>query len=290
MSLRSAFRWSSCLVHAWLLSALTVCVAAAPLPESDGSFWLVFKPRMSQCVPAELRLKLFALGYRVIATKSSQDRLGACCPYGMQGPDIRVSEPAMWSQVAPFVLQDEPYPLTIDERCAMPSMPMADLPAAMTVYQAEEEQKRTEKARADQDRQAAQAHAEAEAQAKAIEARQAEERRFVAEAAELSNSEACIYYGLVLREQEIPELYQAPTPKIKSAINSEFKKRKLYVHTQRVKARQLHLNDTTCHLYAAWGRPDQSNRSVNAYAVHVQHVFGHRYIYTVNDRITSWQD
>ena len=291
---RSGPKW---LVLVWLHLTLAAGSAATPEPVSNGSYWLVFKPRMAQCLPAELRLKLFALGYSIIATRASEGQLGECCPYGMQGPDIRVSEPAVWRQVAPFALQDEPYPLTIDRRCAMSSMSMADLPAAMAEYQAEEEQKRAEKEqervaadRAHQERQAAQAQADAEARVREAQALQDQERRFVAEAPELDNIDVCVYYGLVLREQEIPELYQAPTSKIKAAVNSEFKKRKLSAHAMRVKDRELRLNDTTCHLYAAWGRPEQSNRSVNAYAVHVQHVFGRRYIYTVNDRITSWQD
>jgi len=252
---------------------------------------------MAQCLPAELRLKLFALGYRIIATKGLQDQQGECCPYGMQGPDIRVSEPGVWSQVAPFVLQNEPYPLTIDKRCAMSSMPMANLPAVMAMYQAEQEQERAEKEqerlaaeRADQERQRVKARAEVEAQARAAEALQVEERRFVAEAPELSNMDVCVYYGLLLRDQEIPDLYQPPTPKMRIAVSKEFKRRKLSVNVPRVKERALRLNDTTCHLYAAWGRPDENNRSVNAYAVHIQHVFGRRYIYTANDRVTSWQD
>jgi len=286
-----------CLVHAWLFFTLAVSVVAAPLPASDGSFWLVFKPRMGQCLPAELRIKLSDLGYRIIATRGLQDQQGECCPYGMRGPDIRISEPVLWSHVMPFVVQNEPYSLTIDERCAMSSMPMANLPTVIAMYQAEQEQERAEKEKerlaleqADQERQRAQAQAEAEAQARAAEALQVEERRFVAEAPELSNMDVCVYYGLLLRDQEIPELYQAPTLKIRNAVSKEFKSRKLWVNVPRVKERALRLNDTTCHLYAAWGRPDENNRSVNAYAVHIQHVFGRRYIYTVNDRITSWQD
>lgn len=59
----------------------------------------------------------------------------------------------------------------------------------------------------------------------------------------------------------------------------------------------IRIGMSQCALYASWGSPSRQNRSVSGSAERIQHVYnaGYRYIkatyvYTVNGRVTSWQD
>lgn len=47
---------------------------------------------------------------------------------------------------------------------------------------------------------------------------------------------------------------------------------------------------TLCSVIAAFGKPEHSNRSVNAYGTQYQLIYGRRYIYVDDDKVTGWQD
>jgi hypothetical protein len=64
-----------------------------------------------------------------------------------------------------------------------------------------------------------------------------------------------------------------------------------------VQQRSIRIGMSQCALYASWGRPDRSNRSVAAGGVVIQHVYNAgyrhirpRYVYTRDGTVTGWQD
>jgi hypothetical protein len=85
-----------------------------------------------------------------------------------------------------------------------------------------------------------------------------------------------------------PNLREAAWPLVKA----ELRQRVNSVNEERVKRQQIQTGDTECHLYAALGLPQSSNRSTTARDISVQHVYrgSRNYVYTRNGRITSWQD
>ena len=75
------------------------------------------------------------------------------------------------------------------------------------------------------------------------------------------------------------------------ALGVEISKRKLTVSRSKVIDRKISIGDSICTLYGAFGLPEASNRTVTAAGAHIQHVYGRgNYVYTVNGRVTSWQD
>ena len=54
--------------------------------------------------------------------------------------------------------------------------------------------------------------------------------------------------------------------------------------------KSLRIGANECEIYAAFGFPDDINRSVNLNHVHKQFVYGRNYIYTDDGIVTSWQD
>jgi len=59
---------------------------------------------------------------------------------------------------------------------------------------------------------------------------------------------------------------------------------------QLIAARQFALGMPEDALFCTMGAPDRSSRSVGAWGVDVQYVYGSTFIYTRNGKITSWQD
>jgi len=44
-----------------------------------------------------------------------------------------------------------------------------------------------------------------------------------------------------------------------------------------------------CALYASWGYPMRSRKSVGSWGVHIQHIYVNAYVYTENGIVTAWQ-
>jgi hypothetical protein len=95
--------------------------------------------------------------------------------------------------------------------------------------------------------------------------------------------ELCVAYGQWLRGEKPPE---------GDLIVGELARRRIVVNKKLVREEKLQLGMSTCELYASWGWPTTSNRSVGRWGEHVQHVYrsDDTYVYTENGRVTSWQD
>ena len=106
--------------------------------------------------------------------------------------------------------------------------------------------------------------------------------------AELSMDDFCAAYGMALRTQRLPNGYEGE--QAATLVKAEAKRRKLKMQDARIKAEEVRLGDSDCHLYAAWGPASRRNRSVGAWGADVQHIYGRTYIYTRNGIIKSWQD
>ncbi|WP_290906257.1 hypothetical protein [Aquabacterium sp.] len=75
------------------------------------------------------------------------------------------------------------------------------------------------------------------------------------------------------------------------ALARELARRKFSVSKAEAAKGQFRIGGTICQMYAALGRPINTNRTVNATGEFSQHVYGTGfYIYTRNGRISSWQD
>lgn len=58
-----------------------------------------------------------------------------------------------------------------------------------------------------------------------------------------------------------------------------------------IAAHQVAAGMSQCALYASWGVPIRENRAAYMGQPRTQYVYpGHRYVYTVNGKVTSWQD
>lgn len=107
---------------------------------------------------------------------------------------------------------------------------------------------------------------------------------FAAAKKELPNlpaADACALWGRYVRSdaKELAVLYGA-----------ELRRRGIAPKGDTPMTKKIRIGDTRCTLLAAWGEPDAANRTVTAHSAHIQHVYGKSYVYTVNDRITAWQD
>lgn len=59
---------------------------------------------------------------------------------------------------------------------------------------------------------------------------------------------------------------------------------------QLIKERRIQMGITTCMAIAAWGRPEDINRSVGSFGVHEQWVYPASYLYFEDGVLTSFQD
>lgn len=61
-------------------------------------------------------------------------------------------------------------------------------------------------------------------------------------------------------------------------------------HQETIKKRRIQIGMTPCMAIAAWGRPEDVNRSVGSFGVHEQWVYPANYLYFEDGVLTSFQD
>lgn len=106
-----------------------------------------------------------------------------------------------------------------------------------------------------------------------------------------SNLLVCAAQGRLMRGESLSG-FLFFTDRDKSSFEAEFARRRLKLDRSQVLQESLALGMTECSMAASLGSPEESNRSVGGWGVHVQHVYrsSGRYVYTQNGRVTSWQD
>lgn len=106
----------------------------------------------------------------------------------------------------------------------------------------------------------------------------------------LSLSEFCEFYGYMVRGEDIPDFGSAND--MKKIMTNEANRRGVKVNTKLVKEQLLKLGISTCELYASWGLPNNENKSVGSFGVHIQHIYTRSgvYVYSENGRVSSWQE
>ncbi|HAF00409.1 MAG TPA: hypothetical protein DCG63_03855 [Methylophilaceae bacterium] len=79
----------------------------------------------------------------------------------------------------------------------------------------------------------------------------------------------------------------------------ELEKRNLLTEREiaAVNNKEIFIGMTECALYASWGSPKRTNRSVSHDGINIQNIYGDyskyskpTYVYTRNGVVTSWQD
>lgn len=103
----------------------------------------------------------------------------------------------------------------------------------------------------------------------------------------LDGLQFCAAYGTALRDSQIEGLNVANA---ESLVRAEATRRKYRFDDRTVTAGRIGIGATTCAVYAAWGLPRDTNRTIRRGQVDVQHVFGGAYVYTVNGIVTAIQD
>lgn len=107
---------------------------------------------------------------------------------------------------------------------------------------------------------------------------------------EESKEEFCVLYGTVVRLGFLDTSgYLSPGMDVK-LMKTEARRRKLTFNDKQIQNEEVKIGMTECQLYATWGLPDEQNRTVGRWGIHIQHIYGSKYIYTENGRVTSWQD
>jgi hypothetical protein len=105
---------------------------------------------------------------------------------------------------------------------------------------------------------------------------------------ELQKYEFCDLYGKHIRKNDLD---LDNNPSVIKIIANELNRRKIKLNKEMIKKQSIKIGMSTCQLYASWGIPNQENRSVGVWGVHIQHVYGsNQYVYTENNVVTSWQD
>ncbi len=106
----------------------------------------------------------------------------------------------------------------------------------------------------------------------------------------LNKDEFCKQYGDVIRHNMTPGYY--PEVDLRPDFVKEAKRRGLKFNQTSITSEQISIGMNTCQLYAAWGLPEDRNRSVGSWGVHEQLVYGSfgPYIYLRNGVISSFQD
>lgn len=127
-------------------------------------------------------------------------------------------------------------------------------------------------------------------EAERLKLAEAERRELPARLRTLDIPSLCLGVGNLLRGEP---LYEAPALRDEAVayVTSELRRRGIRLDAARVRAEKIRIGDSECHLFAAWGLPNNSNRTVTRSGVSTQHVYGRgNYVYTDNGRITAWQD
>ncbi len=106
----------------------------------------------------------------------------------------------------------------------------------------------------------------------------------------MPKDEFCVAFGQAIRGVWIDSV--GVSKEVLAMAKAEAVRRKLSLNQSLVRAEKVRIGMTECELYASWGLPEKQNRSVGAWGIHTQHVFGSfgAYVYTQNGRVTSWQD
>lgn len=106
---------------------------------------------------------------------------------------------------------------------------------------------------------------------------------------ELESSLLCASYGNHVRRENVGT-YAGIGNEYADLIETEVKRRKLGINIAQTQKQIIKLGMSKCQMYASWGFPDRTNRSVGRWGSNEQHVYGSNYVYSENGRITSWQD
>lgn len=115
------------------------------------------------------------------------------------------------------------------------------------------------------------------------EAHESAKKRREASIPTMSLAALCEIYGELTRGEVSQEL--AP------AITQALKAKGLAPNKAKALKKTFSIGDGACQMYAALGRPEHANRTVTSRGERIQHVFGNRvYVYTVDGRVTAWQD
>lgn len=106
---------------------------------------------------------------------------------------------------------------------------------------------------------------------------------------EMPQNELCLVYGRALRGEKIRQKrlgFKGASQKVIDFVH----KITLNMEDNSIKNKTIHLKMNICNMYAAWGLPEDENRSVGSFGVHIQHIYPGTYVYTENGVITSYQD
>jgi hypothetical protein len=105
----------------------------------------------------------------------------------------------------------------------------------------------------------------------------------------LNMPDFCRAYGQGLRNQEVPEVGQVDM--LSELVVKEAARRGVRFNKEMVLKQRIQIGITECELFASFGEPKEQNRTVSSSSVRVQNVYGSRwYVYTVNGRVSGWQD
>lgn len=101
----------------------------------------------------------------------------------------------------------------------------------------------------------------------------------------MTKDEFCSAYGEAKRKY-----FFSIQPELK-LVKKEAVRRKLKFDDSLVDQGRIKMGISECQLYASFGLPEDQNRTVGRWGVHIQHIYGGgTYVYTENGRVTSWQD
>lgn len=108
----------------------------------------------------------------------------------------------------------------------------------------------------------------------------------------LAKLDFCDLYGRVLRDEleDSSEINYFDNAHLLKVVRPEAKKRGITLNDKKIKSKVVNIGMNICSMYASLGMPEDENRSVGSWGVHIQHVYSELYVYTQNGIITSWQD
>lgn len=112
----------------------------------------------------------------------------------------------------------------------------------------------------------------------------------------------CAHSPLRLSMMSAEALKEEPTISLAKAygygknkdIRAELERRKVFSKREwkAIDEEKIFRGMSTAALYASWGQPYRTNRSVGSWGVHTQHIFRNycgEYVYTKNGLVSSWQ-
>jgi len=102
-----------------------------------------------------------------------------------------------------------------------------------------------------------------------------------------------------LKTVDILQLCAAYGDNHSDKIKTELKRRDIFTEREwnLINSKKISIGISRYALYASWGPPTKINRSVSKLGVHIQHIYGlysrytkRRFVYTVNNKVSGWQD